>query len=317
MTPSPYWAIMYVKCTGWPEDRLTQRARQAAHRRGQFEEGRDVAWNIWLAVWFFSLSLAYHFPFLLSITSTSAVKDLENREKLQYDTDMEIVQHPFAPIYSRSSHTLLLGTMPSPQSRVLGFYYAHPQNRFWSVLAAVYGQLPAKSNADRHKLILQHHLALWDVLSSCEINGASDSSIRAAFPNDIVALLTKTCISRIFCTGQRAGQLYHRLLEDKTGLPCNILPSTSSANCRISFSELVQVYSDALSKSPHSWKQPLHLRSVLKKQHRYPGILLEWSASFAIPKKRQKNVPNNSMLSTCLLLKKYEDFVTITSCKRH
>lgn len=159
---------------------------------------------------------------------------------------MDTIRHPLAPIFDRHSHTLLLGTMPSPKSREAGFYYAHPQNRFWPVLAAVYGEAVPKDDAARRALILGGHLALWDVLSSCEIRGASDASIRAAVPNDIPFLVAHSAVSRVFCTGTAAAHYYRRLVEDKTGIPCEVLPSTSPANCRVSFEELVQRYSEAL-----------------------------------------------------------------------
>ena len=157
-----------------------------------------------------------------------------------------MIQHPLAPILDAESHTLLLGTMPSPRSREAGFYYAHPQNRFWPVLAAVYGEAPPKDEAARRALILGHQLALWDVLARCEIRGASDASIRGAVANDISSLMQHSAISRVFCTGQAAGRYYRLLVEKKTGIACRVLPSTSPANCRIPFDELVKCYSEAL-----------------------------------------------------------------------
>jgi hypoxanthine-DNA glycosylase len=159
---------------------------------------------------------------------------------------MEIVRHPLNPIFDSESHTLLLGTMPSPKSREAGYYYAHPQNRFWPVLAAVYGEAAPRDDAARRALILGHHLALWDVLARCEIRGASDASIRGAVANDIVSLIEQSAVSRVFCTGQSAGRYYRRLVENKTGIACGVLPSTSPANCRVPFDELVKCYSAAL-----------------------------------------------------------------------
>ena len=159
---------------------------------------------------------------------------------------MEIIRHPLAPIFDPSSHTLLLGTMPSPKSREAGFYYAHPQNRFWPVLAAVYGEAAPRNDAERRALILGHRLALWDVLARCQIRGASDASIRGAVANDIPSLIKQSAISRVFCTGQAAGRYYRSLVESKTGMPCQVLPSTSPANCRVPFEELVKRYYEAL-----------------------------------------------------------------------
>ncbi|MDO4572278.1 MAG: DNA-deoxyinosine glycosylase [Clostridia bacterium] len=156
------------------------------------------------------------------------------------------VVHPLEPIYSADSRILLLGTMPSPASRGAGFYYAHPQNRFWRVLAAVFAEPLPGDEAARRSLILRHGLALWDVLRACDIEGASDASIRGAVPNDVPALLAKTRVTRVLATGQTAARLYRRLLEPQTGLPCLALPSTSPANCRISFESLVKAYAEAL-----------------------------------------------------------------------
>ena len=168
-------------------------------------------------------------------------------DRLRYDgVRMDLVQHTIPPIYNETSNTLLLGTMPSPKSRAAGFYYAHPKNRFWPTLAAVYNEPVTRNNHERRSLILRHHLALWDVLDSCEICGAADASIRNAQPNDIPALIAKTRIVQVFCIGQMAGRLYRRFLESKTGLPCKILPSTSPANCRVSFNELVCIYANVL-----------------------------------------------------------------------
>lgn len=165
---------------------------------------------------------------------------------LGYDTGMDTVVHTIAPVYDENSRVLILGTMPSPASRAAGFYYAHPQNRFWPVLAAVYGESVPADDGARRALILSHGLALWDVLKSCDIAGASDASIQNAVPNDIPALLVKTHIGRVLCTGQTAAKLYRRLVEEKTGLPCMALPSTSPANRRVSFEALTEAYRGAL-----------------------------------------------------------------------
>ncbi len=152
------------------------------------------------------------------------------------------VVHPFAPIAGPGSHTLILGTMASPRSRENGFYYGHPQNRFWPVLAAVYGRSVPQTEAERAALLLDNSLALWDVLASCEIDGAADASIRAPVPNDIPALLAACPIARVFTTGQTAARLYRRLVEPATRLPCTALPSPSPANRRVPFESLVAAY---------------------------------------------------------------------------
>ena len=155
---------------------------------------------------------------------------------------MEHVEHPFAPVADERSRTLILGSMASPVSRQSGFYYAHPQNRFFPALAAAFGE-PAPVGTDaRRAFLLAHGIALWDVIGSCDITGASDASIRNAVPNDVAGLLARFPITRVFTTGTAATRLYRQLLERQTGVSCRMLPSPSPANCRIPFPELVAAY---------------------------------------------------------------------------
>ena len=142
----------------------------------------------------------------------------------------------FAPVYGPASRALILGTWPSPKSREMSFYYGHPQNRFWPMLAELTGEpVPAREDIEAKKqIILRHGLALWDTLESCTITGASDASIRDVVPNDIAALLQKVPIEAVFCNGATAWRIYTRYLAPVTGLAAVRLPSTSPANaaCR-------------------------------------------------------------------------------------
>ena len=142
------------------------------------------------------------------------------------------VTHTLAPVYDSSSRVLILGTMPSPKSREAGFYYAHPQNRFWPVLAALFAEPIPVAAADKKDFALRHHIALWDVLHACRIEGAGDSTIRDPVPNDIAGLLEKSAVRAVFTTGKKAAGLYRRLCLPSTGLPAFYLPSPSPANCR-------------------------------------------------------------------------------------
>ena len=157
------------------------------------------------------------------------------------------VIHPFAPVFDENSRVLLLGTMPSPKSRESQFYYAHPQNRFWRILAALFQEEIPSGNAARTEFILKHHLALWDVLHSCEINGASDASIKSAVPNDLSVVLNKAPIRALFCTGRKSWFFYHRLIEPVIGRTAVCLPSTSPANCAVSIEKLCESYRQILS----------------------------------------------------------------------
>lgn len=158
----------------------------------------------------------------------------------------EEVIHPLEPIYNAQSRVLILGTMPSPASRRQSFYYAHPQNRFWRVMFEILGA-PFSEDADaRRRLCLDNGIALWDVLQSCTIEGASDSSIKNAVPNDLSRIFGAADIKAVFTTGQAAGRLYRRLCEPSTGMAAVILPSPSGANCAVKTELLVGRYSEIL-----------------------------------------------------------------------
>ena len=154
------------------------------------------------------------------------------------------VTHEFPALFDANSEVLLLGSIPSPKSREQGFYYGHPQNRFWKILASVLNEpLPATID-EKKSMLLKHHIALWDVLDSCTIIGASDTSIEDVVPNDIATLLAKTKIKRIFCTGATAHKLYEKYCEASTRIKAVKLPSTSPANCAFKFEALVEAYKE-------------------------------------------------------------------------
>ena len=155
---------------------------------------------------------------------------------------MERVFHTLDPVYSQESRVLILGSMPSPKSRECGFYYAHPQNRFWKVIAGVYCEGDINTIQKRRDFLLRHNIALWDVLASCDINGASDASIKNPEPNNIRMLLENSKIEKIFTTGMKAYSLYKKLCFKDTGIEAVLLPSTSPANARMSLAELVSAY---------------------------------------------------------------------------
>ena len=203
---------------------------------------------------------------------------------------MITVAHPLEPVWNTDSRILILGTMPSPASRNAGFYYMHPQNRFWCVLVAVFGEKLAFTNkglrteesyskadkavtdarktllktggmhqktdkspdlaaaiAERRDFLIHHHIALWDVLASCDINGAADSSIKNARPNDFTEIFEKSEIDQVFCTGKTAFSLWQKVCaphyESQFYLSCECLPSTSPANAAWTLEKLVKSYS--------------------------------------------------------------------------
>lgn len=154
----------------------------------------------------------------------------------------ESVEHPLAPVWNEASRVLILGTMPSPKSREQGFYYAHPQNRFWKVLASLFEQPLPNGTEERRRFALQHQIALWDVLASCEISGAADQSIRNPVPNPIENLLGNSNLRAVFTTGATAFRLYQKLCLPRTGISAIALPSTSPANCRVNLEQLCEAY---------------------------------------------------------------------------
>lgn len=155
---------------------------------------------------------------------------------------LERVEHPLEPVFDGQSSVLVLGTMPSPRSRETGFYYNHPQNRFWKVMAALFDEPLPTTNEGKRALVLRHGIALWDVLAACSIQGASDGSISACVPNDLGLILDAAPIQAIFCTGAKAAELYGRHCQPATGLECARLPSTSPANAATSLPQLIEAY---------------------------------------------------------------------------
>lgn len=150
--------------------------------------------------------------------------------------------HPIPPLYAENSHTLILGSFPSVLSRETGFFYGHPQNRFWKVIAELYGCKLPVTKQEKASLILENRLALWDVIASCEISGSSDSSIKNVIPNDIGALLKKTQITRIFVNGKTAEKYYKKYIEPDIGITAVCLPSTSPANAVFSTERLKEFW---------------------------------------------------------------------------
>lgn len=150
--------------------------------------------------------------------------------------------HTFKPVYDENSKILILGSLPSVKSREEGFYYGHPQNRFWKVLAAVFSCPVPATIEEKKEMLLTHHAAVWDVIESCDIIGSSDSSIKNVVPADIGALLNKTNICRIYANGKKAESLYQKYIFPKTKMPIVALPSTSPANAACSLEKLVEIW---------------------------------------------------------------------------
>jgi len=154
--------------------------------------------------------------------------------------------HTFEPVYDHKSKILILGTFPSVKSRELGFYYQHPQNRFWKVVSTLVDVSMPKNVEEKKAMLLSSHIALWDVIYSCDINGSSDSSIKNMVPNDIRSLLNKSDIATIYANGGKAFELYNRYCFETTDKAIIKLPSTSPANASYSLEKLLACWSEEI-----------------------------------------------------------------------
>lgn len=156
---------------------------------------------------------------------------------------MNRIEHPIAPVYNHESQILILGSFPSVKSRENQFFYGHPQNRFWKVLALIFEAEVPQTIPEKKAFLLCHKVAVWDVIASCEIEGSSDSSIRNVVTNDLRDILDTAEIKQIYVNGKKAEQLYRKYIEPKTGRTAICLPSTSPANAAWSVKRLVEAWS--------------------------------------------------------------------------
>lgn len=162
------------------------------------------------------------------------------------------VTHEFGPVYDKNSKILILGSLPSVKSRQQQFYYGHPQNRFWKVLSAALGESIGGSVDEKKRIMLKNHIALWDVIQSCDIIGSSDSSIKNVKENDISVILDTADIKAIFLNGAKAYELFKRYcggVEDRNEPPAILkLPSTSPANAAWKTQQLIEAWGAELGK---------------------------------------------------------------------
>lgn len=150
----------------------------------------------------------------------------------------EHLLHPIPPLYDRQSRILILGSFPSVKSREAAFFYGHPQNRFWRVLSTLLSLPAPESVLEKSAMLHAHHIALWDTIASCDIEGSSDSSIQNVVPNDLSPILNTADIRAIFCNGATSHRLYTRFLQPITKIEAVKLPSTSPANAAFSLDRL-------------------------------------------------------------------------------
>lgn len=148
------------------------------------------------------------------------------------------IHHEFGPVYDAESQILILGSFPSVKSREVQFYYGHPQNRFWKLLAKLTGEELPMTIPEKKAFLLRNHIALWDVIDSCSIRGSSDITIKDVKVNDFSQILAESSITRIYANGGKAYELYAKYAEQNTGIKAVKLPSTSPANAAWSLEQL-------------------------------------------------------------------------------
>ena len=160
----------------------------------------------------------------------------------------EHLTHTFEPVFNESSKILILGSFPSVKSRENKFYYGHPQNRFWKVLAQVLEEEVPQTIEEKKWFLLEHHIAVWDVIESCMIIGSSDSSIKDVVVNDFSKVLENSAIETIYVNGGKAYELYHKYALEKTGMNAVKLPSTSPANAAWNLDKLCKAWGVIVEK---------------------------------------------------------------------
>ena len=152
------------------------------------------------------------------------------------------LEHTFQPEYDENSEILILGSFPSVRSRETNFYYGHPKNRFWPIIADIFDEKEPSSTEEKKAFLKRNRIALWDVIAKCEIRGSSDSSIRNVEPNDINLLLNSSKVVSIYTNGRKAYDLYNRYCLEKTEREAVLLPSTSPANAAFTYEKLREAW---------------------------------------------------------------------------
>lgn len=153
-----------------------------------------------------------------------------------------MIVHPIKPVFDKNSKILILGSFPSVRSREEGFFYGHKQNRFWKVVSAVFEEEVPKTIPQKKAFLLRNHIALWDVIHSCDITGSSDSSIKNVVANDLSIILEHSSIRKIFVNGKTAEKYYIKYSEKDTHIKAICLPSTSPANAAFSVDRLAEAW---------------------------------------------------------------------------
>lgn len=182
-----------------------------------------------------------------TICCADKVKAVVTFDIIFMEAFMEPIVHPIPPIFDSHSEILILGSFPSVKSREGCFFYHHPQNRFWKVLAQVVSSPLPQTIDEKKAFLLKNHIAVWDVIASCTIEGSSDSSIRNVIPNDLSDILEHAPVKQICCNGKASFRYYRKYQEKVTGRQALCLPSTSPANAAWSLAALVEEWAQIRS----------------------------------------------------------------------
>ena len=148
------------------------------------------------------------------------------------------ITHPFGPLFDENSRILILGSLPSVKSREVNFFYGHPQNRYWKLVASLLEEPEPATVEEKRALMLKHHIAMWDTIMSCDIRGSSDASIKNVTPTDLTRILGHSGVGHIFCNGKTSWNYFHKYQEKTLGMTAEVLPSTSPANAAWSLERL-------------------------------------------------------------------------------
>lgn len=160
-----------------------------------------------------------------------------------------MITHPFEPIFAKTSRILILGSFPSAKSRQQNFYYGHPQNRFWKIIAKIFNEKMPELIKEKTDLIINNNLAIWDVIKSCDIKGSADNSIKNAEIFDMNELIRKTNIRKVIFNGKKAAEEYFKYNEIIEGIEYVTLPSTSPANAVYTFDKLYNIWEKTIKES--------------------------------------------------------------------
>lgn len=183
------------------------------------------------------------------------------------------IQHPFPPLYDKDSRILILGSFPSVKSREQRFFYGHPQNRFWKTVAGILSEEVPMTIEEKAEFLHKNHIAVWDVIASCDIDGSSDSSIRNVTPNDLSVIFAEADIQAIYCNGAKAYQYYEKYQEKETGKKAVKLPSTSPANATFSLERLKENWKEILVPLKAA---PEGIGEILLRWYDYNARILPW-----------------------------------------